>query len=286
MKAKQYHPDVNKAADAPKKFSQINEAYETLQNEKKRRIYDATGMSSNEQQNADEQSAGFGFNPFGFAFSAFRKDKQQAQDTRSFQEILEEFEKFFEMSETQAQATKPGASAKGTIKGRDIQQTVNVTFEESALGCTKMISFARNETCQTCDGTGHKPGAIETKCTTCDGKGHIIEKVNDASIVQVVCPDCDGTGVYLPACLSCAGLGSVRTKAIEEVLIPSGVYTGLVLRRQGKGNQMRKGMGQNGDLLLKVKVEDHKVFKRDAENVISEAAIPFTTAVLGGAVEV
>ena len=74
MKAKQYHPDVNKSADAPKKFSQINEAYETLQDEKKRRIYDATGMSSNEQQNADEQSAGFGFNPFGFAFSAFRKD--------------------------------------------------------------------------------------------------------------------------------------------------------------------------------------------------------------------
>ena len=60
---------------------------------------------------------------------------------------MEEFEKFFEMSETQAQATKPGASAKGTIKGRDIQQTVNVTFEESALGCTKMITFARNETC-------------------------------------------------------------------------------------------------------------------------------------------
>ena len=96
---------------------------------------------------------------------------------------MDEFEKFFEMSESQAQATKAGASVKGTIKGRDIQQTVNVSFEESALGCTKEVTFARNETCQTCDGTGAKPGAVESKCTVCDGKGYIIEKIKGVSIV-------------------------------------------------------------------------------------------------------
>ena len=73
MKAKQFHPDVNKSADAPLKFSKINEAYETLGKAEKRRIYDATGMSSNDQQNANSQNESFGFNPFAFAFSAFRR---------------------------------------------------------------------------------------------------------------------------------------------------------------------------------------------------------------------
>ena len=89
-------------------------------------------------------------------------------------------------------------------------------------------------------------------------------------------------GVTVPACLSCSGLGSIRQTVKEKVTIPAGVYSGLILRSQGKGNQMKKGTGQPGDLLLKVSVEDHPVFKRDAENIISEAKIPFTTAALGG----
>ena len=108
------------------------------------------------------------------------------------------------------------------------------------------------------------------------------------TLVQVECEDCEGTGVTMPACISCSGLGSVRSKVTEQVTIPSGVYSGLVLRSQGKGNQMRKGlgMGQNGDLLLRVTVEDHEVFKRDAENIVSEAQIPFVKAVFGGEVQV
>ena len=93
-------------------------------------------------------------------------------------------------------------------------------------------------------------------------------------------------GVSVPACVSCNGLGSVRSKVNETVAIPSGVYTGLILRSQGKGNQMRKGTGQPGDMLLKVNVEDHQIFKREAENIVSEAQIPFTKAVFGGMVEV
>lgn len=104
LKAKQFHPDVNKAKDAPKKFSQVNEAYETLGNDKKRRIFDATGMSSNDQQNAGSQGDNFGFNPFGFAFSAFRKGGAGGsgqENMRSYEDILKEFEQFFDMSETE-----------------------------------------------------------------------------------------------------------------------------------------------------------------------------------------
>ena len=271
MKAKQFHPDVNKSADAPKKFSTINEAYETLGNEQKRRVYDATGMSSNDQQNAN-QRGDFGFNPFGFAFSAFRKGGQKQEQTRSFEEILKEFEQFFDMNETTTNSQGPQSKkAKGVIKGRDIQQNVAVSFKESALGCSKDISFARNENCGTCDGSGAKPGIKETKCTVCNGSGHIVEQMNQVTMVQIECEDCEGMGTTVPACLACSGIGSVRSKVTETVTIPAGVYSGLVLRSQGKGNQMRKGIGQPGDLLLKVKVEDHETFKREAENVLSEA---------------
>ncbi len=93
-------------------------------------------------------------------------------------------------------------------------------------------------------------------------------------------------GTTVPACLSCSGLGSIRSNVTEQVSIPAGVYSGLVLRSQGKGNQMKKGTGQPGDLLLKITVEDHDVFKRDAENIVSETKIPFATATLGGNVTI
>lgn len=90
----------------------------------------------------------------------------------------------------------------------------------------------------------------------------------------------------MPPCLSCSGIGSLRAQVTEKIKIPAGVYSDLILRSQGKGNQMTKNVGQPGDLLLKVKVEEHEVFSRDAENVISEAFIPFTKAVFGGEVAV
>ena len=88
--------------------------------------------------------------------------------------------------------------------------------------------------------------------------------------VQIECEDCEGLGVTVPACLTCTGIGSVRSKVTEKVNIPPGVYSGLVLRSKGKGNQTYRDRGQNGDLLLKIDVEEHPLFERDAENVLSE----------------
>ena len=120
----------------------------------------------------------------------------------------------------------------------------------------------------------------------CNGTGHIVESLNKVTIVKIECEDCEGTGVTVPACLSCSGIGAVRSKVTEKITVPPGVYSGLVLRSQGKGNQMKKGMGQPGDLLIRVTVQPHETFKRDAENLYSEAQIPFTKAVFGGQVNV
>ena len=163
---------------------------------------------------------------------------------------------------------------------------VKISFKESALGCTKEVSFARNEICQKCDGTGQKPRAPQARCTVCNGSGYTVEKINNMTMAQIECEACDGMGYTVPPCLSCSGLGSIRAQVTEKVTIPPGVYSDLILRSQGKGNQMKKGVGQPGDLLLKVTVEDHETFSRDAENVISEAKIPFTKAVFGGKVNV
>lgn len=240
LKAKQYHPDVNQSAEAPKKFAQINEAYETLGDVQRRRIYDATGMSSNEQQNADQRGESFGFNPFGFAFSAFRKSSATQEQAKSFEEILKEFEQFFDITDLNvndtSSATSDARRGKGIIKGRDVQQATTISFKESALGCTKEVSFARNEVCQTCDGTGEKPRAPRARCTACNGSGYIVETINNMTMAQIECEECDGLGYIVPPCLSCSGLGSIRQQVTEKIKIPAGVYSGLILRSQGKGN--------------------------------------------------
>lgn len=119
------------------------------------------------------------------------------------------------MSETANSSTTTTKKAKGVIKGRDIQQNVTVSFQESALGCTKDITYARNENCETCDGSGAKPRAVQTICTVCNGNGHIVEHMNSVTMVQIECEDCEGMGVTVLACLSCSGLGSVRSKVTE-----------------------------------------------------------------------
>lgn len=93
------------------------------------------------------------------------------------------------MTETEQQSSQT-KNTKGVIKGRDIQQAITVTFKESALGCTKEISFARNENCDTCEGTGAKPGATQVKCQVCNGAGHIVEQINSVSYVKLECEDC------------------------------------------------------------------------------------------------
>lgn len=126
--AKKYHPDVNSSPGAENIFSEINEAYETLSSTTKREIYDSTGMSSNEQQNYEQAGGGFGFNPFGYAFGK----SKAAADMRSFEDILKEFEQFFNLDNEKG-------NTNGRLKARDVYIDLDIDFMEAIKGLTKQI---------------------------------------------------------------------------------------------------------------------------------------------------
>lgn len=224
-------------------------------------------------------------NPFGFAFQAFRR--KSTEKPKDMETILKEFEAFFDMNDKVSQSTAR-QQGKGVIKGRDVQLDITLTFEEAALGCTKEVSYVRNEVCQTCDGTGSKPGSRETTCKTCNGKGYIVEerRMYLSALAQIECEVCEGLGVVRPACTTCSGVGALRVETKQQIKIPPGVYSGLVLRNEGKGNEVQKGVGVSGDLLLKVKVEDHAEFRREGLDILSTVEVPFSRAVFGGTVSV
>lgn len=282
--AKQYHPDVNKAAGAKERFAEINEyplvsAYQTLGNADKRRMYENTGMTGDEQ---DQAKAGFGssggfdfgggFNPFG-GFGA-GQGGPKGFGFGSFQDILNEFEDMFGTR----QEEKP-------YKGEDITATVELEFLEAVHGSKKTINVHRKSTCSVCNGTRTRPGSPRVKCSSCGGSGHVYMKSGPITF-QSACTKCKGKGVIQKQdCSACSGQGTTSTKAEEVVNIPKGVETGQTLRMAGKGHRS-EGDGPAGDILLKVKVKAHPLFKRDGLNITSNVYVTVAQAVLGATVEV
>ena len=277
--AKKYHPDVNKAPNAAKKFSQINEAYETLNDENKRAYYDMTGMTSNEQDNQDKE---FKSNPFTSFFTG-KAGRDKKEDFRSFEEIMKEFDQFFNMERAQSLGTL--YENKGFIKGKDVDAVLKLSFDEAYNGTNRMIEFDCNALCKPCKSTGIKAGEKEIKCSQCDGTGFTTGKTFASAIeIKNQCEYCQGSGKYVLKCLSCNGKGLIRTKVKHDASIPSGIYDSLVLRLAGRGNQTTHG--RNGDLLIYVNVEEHEHFKVDKNDIKSIWNISVSQALLGGKITV
>ena len=260
-----YHPDVNKSAEAKKKFAEINEAHETLKDEKKRRIYDQTGMSANEQ---DGTQGPTGFNPFSFAFG---RTSAAYQETKPFAEILKEFKEFFDLNDRDQH---------GSLKAPDITTSVEISFMEAANGTKKQLTFQRNELCFQCKGTKVDSKSYSMTCPTCDGHGFVMEFDQ-----KIHCDECDGEGRYKPTCATCDGLGAMTQEVSETADIPQGVSSGNTLRMAGKGNVSTQG-GRNGDLLIKVRVREHSHFWKEADTLHSIHYITPTQAILGAKVKV
>ena len=257
--ARQYHPDVNKEADAEEKFKEINEAYGVLSDADKRARYDRYGR------------AGLG-------------DLGGMPDfaTMDFGDIFEEILGGFGFSTGRRSRRSPR-------RGRDLQMAVSLTFEEAVFGVEKEIEFQRDETCSTCEGSGAKPGTSPTRCATCNGQGEVrqVRQTFLGSMVQTMaCPACNGAGEVISSpCATCRGSGLERKTVKKKVQIPAGVDGGTQIRLAGEGQPGVYG-GPHGSLYLVLEVKPHKFFKRRENELLLNLDINVAQATLGAEIEV
>ena len=261
--AKQYHPDVNKEADAEEKFKEIQEAYAVLSDENRRKQYDQFGHAA--FQGGSGSSQGFG----GFDFSDF-----------DFSDI---FSDLFGGSGFGFNFGGSGFTSGGSrkVRGRDKIINMNLTFDEAVFGCSKDIKIDLMDSCDDCNGLG---GHGEEVCSECNGRGTIEQQQRSllgTYITRTTCSKCGGTGkTYKTTCSTCRGRGSVRKTKEITVKVPAGVATGNQLRLSGKGEAGSNG-GPNGDLYIEFNVKQHPIYQRDEDDIYLNLPLNIVEATLG-----
>lgn len=263
--SKKYHPDINKEPGAEEKYKEVQEAYETLGDEQKRAAYDQYGAAG--------ANGGFGGGTGGFdGFNG-------GAGFGGFEDI---FSSFFGGGGATRNPNAPR-------QGDDLQYRVDLTFEEAVFGVEKEVSYNREATCETCSGTGAKPGTSPVTCSRCHGQGVInVDTQTPLGMMrrQVTCDVCHGTGKEIKApCPTCHGSGHEKKSHKVSVKIPAGVETGQQIRLQGQGEAGFNG-GPYGDLFVIIKVLPSKEFERDGSTIYYSMNISFVQAALGDTVEV
>ena len=263
--SKKYHPDINKEPGAEEKYKEVQEAYETLGDEQKRAAYDQYGAAG--------ANGGFGGGTGGFdGFNG-------GAGFGGFEDI---FSSFFGGGGATRNPNAPR-------QGDDLQYRVDLTFEEAVFGVEKEVSYNREATCETCSGTGAKPGTSPVTCSRCHGQGVInVDTQTPLGMMrrQVTCDVCHGTGKEIKdPCPTCHGSGHEKKSHKVSVKIPAGVETGQQIRLQGQGEAGFNG-GPYGDLFVIIKVLPSKEFERDGSTIYYSMNISFVQAALGDTVEV
>ncbi len=263
--AKKYHPDMNPGdKEAEAKFKEVNEAYDVLSDDEKRKKYDQFGHAAFDPSSGFGGGGGFGGFDGGFDFSDI-------------------FSSFF----------GGGGSSRQTRNmpqdGDDILARVTVTFEEAAFGCRKDVSFARVEGCQSCGTSGAEKGTSAETCSTCRGRGTVTvqqQTMFGYTQTQRACSSCRGTGKIIKTpCKNCNGKGYVKINKKLEVSIPQGIDNMQRIVLRGQGSAGRNG-GIAGDLVIEVRVKPHNVFTRDGNDLYMDIPISFTEAALGAEIEI
>jgi molecular chaperone DnaJ len=261
--AMQFHPDRNpgdKAAEA--KFKEAAEAYEVLSNDEKRQRYDQYGHAGVEGMG----HAGGGFNSMEDIFAQFG-------DVFGGGSI---FDQFFGGSGNRREAANQGSSLKLGLE---------ITFREAMAGCSKTIDLKRNETCETCQGSGAKPGTKPVTCRLCAGRG-VVRQGQGLFVLQTACPQCGGQGKTVESpCPSCRGQGTTPKKVTIKVRIPAGIEDGSRLRIAGEGEPGRDG-GPRGDLYVYVQVKADRFFERHDHDLVCKVPVTYAQAALGAEIEV
>ncbi len=255
--AMKHHPDRNPDnKGAEEKFKEAKEAYEILSDPQKRAAYDQHGHAG--------VDASMGRGGGGASFSDAFGD--------IFGDIF-----------GQSQGGRGGRN--GVYRGADLRYNLEITLEQAARGTETKIRIPTHETCETCKGSGAKPGTQPKTCGTCDGHGQVRMQQGFFS-VQQTCPKCQGRGkVITDPCAPCHGAGRVKKQKTLSVKIPSGVDDGDRIRLSGEGEPGVNG-GPSGDLYVQLQVKPHPVFQRDGDDLHCEMPISFTKAALGGEVEI
>ena len=264
--AKASHPDLHpddKEAEA--RFKEINEAYEVLSDPQKRARYDQFGHEDPRMGGGGAGYGGFGgfediFDMFtGGGFGGFGGGRSQNRQN-------------------------------APQRGSDLQYNLTLTFEEAAFGCKKEFKFQRNATCDTCHGSGAKPGTQPVTCSVCGGSGQQRVTMNSPfGQVQTMrtCQACGGKGKTIKdRCTKCSGSGFTRVTRTVTMNVPAGVDDGQNFKTiPGEGEPGRNG-GPSGDLYVTCSVRPHKIFKRDRYDLYCDVPISFTQAALGGEIDV
>jgi molecular chaperone DnaJ len=281
--ARKYHPDLNPGdKSAEEKFKQIQEAYDTLSDTKKRQMYDQFGFNV-PGQTGGAPGAGYGsgtspedihFDFGGFDFGGGAgPGAGGAGGGAGFRDL---FSQFFR-----------GASAAQTSDerqpGDDLEYQIDITFAEAMRGTVKKLSFTRLDVCNVCHGTGTAPGD-EKVCPTCGGSGQVTQTSGKMRF-QITCSRCGGSGKLRTVCRNCSGEGRIARMETLDVRIPPGAQTGSRVRVAGRGNAGLHG-GPPGDLYIVMRVEPHPFFERRGDDLFTVVPITVPEASLGAKVEV
>ncbi|MDY7011412.1 MAG: molecular chaperone DnaJ [Planctomycetota bacterium] len=267
--ALKYHPDnyQGEKAEGEGRFKELAEAYEVLSDPQKRQLYDRYGHDGLRSAGVhDFSSMGFG-------------------------DIFSMFEDIFGMGF--------GGARGGPRRGYDLETEVELTLEEVATGADRTLEFERMDFCETCSGSGAKPGTSPAKCGTCGGYGQVETSGGGFFRMVRTCPNCRGTGtVITEPCGDCRGAGRVKKKRVLAIHVPPGVHDGQVVRMRGEGepgeagnvgspnrDTSRFGVPVRGDLRCYVRVKPHPFLLRRGNDLICQVPITFTQAALGAVVE-
>lgn len=258
--AHKHHPD--KGGDEAK-FKEANEAYQVLSDEKKRAEYDAYGQTFG-------GNGGGGFSQQGGGFSGFEGFGNQGFEGVDLNDIFGDF-------------FGGGGGRPQARRGRDISIDLELTFSESIFGVTRKVLITKVSRCETCHGTGGKPGTSMKTCAQCNGQGRVHETKRSflGTISQVrECSGCAGTGkVPEEKCTSCKGHGVARKEEEITIKVPAGIQSGEMVRLTSAGEAIQNGT--SGDLYVKIHIASHPVFKREGNNIVMTLGVKLTDAILG-----
>jgi molecular chaperone DnaJ len=258
--AMKHHPDRN--PDNPKaeeSFKEAKEAYEMLSDDQKRGAYDQYGHAGVDPS-AGPGPGGQGFGNFSDAFGDI------------FGDIF-------------GGAAGAGGRRSNVYRGADLRYNMEISLEDAARGSETKIRIPVMSECETCHGSGARPGTQPVTCTTCSGHGQVRMQQGFFS-VQQTCPKCHGSGKMVKEpCPTCQGGGRVKQHKTLAVKIPAGVDEGDRIRLSGEGEAGVNG-GPPGDLYVVVHLKPHNIFQREGSNLHCEMPISFTTAALGGEIEI